>query len=258
MSPSASLREDRSVVSMSLLARVQLRGGSADTSSMAKEGRLRIMDVLIVEDHPMVCQVIRLGCEQRPGLRVVGECGTGTEAIDRCLELEPDVMILDLGLPDMDGIEVIRRVKAAGSVVRVLVVTGRDDRGTVLRALRAGADGYLEKTSSIRDIGASAEAVGSGTRILSMEHRHGLQQEIRDLAHRMRESSKTAASLTPRERQVLDLITEGLSTRQMARRLGVSERTVESHISRLYQKLDVRTRVQALHRAAGLGLVELR
>jgi len=225
---------------------------------MAKKGGRRPLDVLIVEDYPMISHVIRLGCEQRPALRVVGECATGAEAIERCLELEPDVMILDLGLPDMDGVDVLRRVKEAGSGVRVLVVTGRDDRGTVLRALRAGADGYLEKTSSIQEIGAAAEAVGSGTRILSMEHRHGLQQEIRELAHRMRESSKAAASLTPRERQILGLITEGLSTRQMARRLGLSERTVESHISRLYQKLEVRTRVQALHRAAGLGLVELR
>jgi len=160
-------------------------------------------------------------------------------------------------LPDLDGLEVIQRLREMQLAIHILVITGRDDRATVLNVLREGADGYLEKTGSIDRIGASIEAVGSGTRLFSLEHRREVQEEIGDMARRMRQAARAAATLTRRERQVLGLISEGLTTRQMARRLGVSERTIESHISALYQKLDVRTRVQALHRAAGLGLVEL-
>ena len=137
------------------------------------------------------------------------------------------------------------------------MITGRDDRATVLSVLREGADGYLEKTGSVERIGAAIEAVASGTRLFSVEHRQVIQEEIGDVARRMREMATATSTLSRRERQVLGLIGEGLTTRQMARRLGISERTIESHISRLYQKLAVRTRVQALHRAAGLGLIEL-
>jgi DNA-binding NarL/FixJ family response regulator len=224
---------------------------------MSKSADTEPMRVLIVDDHPMVRQVIRIACEERPALQVVGEAGFGAEAIDRCLELEPDVLVLDLGLPDIDGTEVIRQLKATGSPVHILVITGRDDRATILNVLKEGAEGYLEKTGSIDRIGAAIEAVGSGTHVFSVEQRRGLQEEIGDIARRTREAAKAASTLSRRERQTLALISEGMTTRQMARLLQVSERTVESHISSLYQKLGVRTRVQALHRGAGLGLVEL-
>jgi RNA polymerase sigma factor (sigma-70 family) len=213
--------------------------------------------VLIADDHPMVRQVIRRACEDRAALQIVGEAAFGVEAIEKCIDLQPDVLVLDLGLPDLDGIEVIKRLRDMNLSVRILVITGRDDRATVLSVLREGADGYLEKTGSVDRIGAAIEAVASGTRLFSLEHRQVLQEEIGDIARRMREMASASANLSRRERQVLGLIGEGLTTRQMARRLGVSERTIESHISRLYQKLGVRTRVQALHRAAGLGLIEL-
>jgi DNA-binding NarL/FixJ family response regulator len=216
-----------------------------------------VFRILIVDDHPMVRQVISLACAGRPRLEIVGEASTGEEALQKCQELSPDVLILDLGLPDMDGIEVVRRLRSMGSLIRVLVVTGRDDRASVLSALREGVDGYLEKTGSIEVIASAIEAVGSGTQVFGMEHRRGLQQEIGDLARRARESARAVAALTVRERQVLAFIGEGLTTRQMARKLGLSERTVESHISSLYGKLGVSTRVQAFHRAAGLGLVDV-
>jgi DNA-binding NarL/FixJ family response regulator len=213
--------------------------------------------VVIVDDHPMVRQVIRLSCLERPGLEIVGEASSGVEAIEMCVEVRPDVLVLDLGLPDIDGMEVIQRLREMHLAVHILVITGRDDRATVLNVLREGADGYLEKAGSIDRIGTAIEAVASGTRLFSLEHRREVQEEIGDMARRMRETAKAASSLSRRERQVLGLIGEGFTTRQMARRLGVSERTIESHISTLYHKLNVRTRVQALHRAAGLGLIEL-
>ena len=182
-----------------------------------------LLRVLIVDDHPMVRQVIRRACEDRALLEIVGEAASGVEAIEKCVDLQPDVVVLDLGLPDLDGLEVIRRLREMSLPLRILVITGRDDRATVLSVLREGADGYLEKTGSVERIGAAIEAVASGTRLFSVEHRQVIQEEIGDVA----------------------------------RRLGISERTIESHISRLYQKLAVRTRVQALHRAAGLGLIEL-
>jgi len=214
--------------------------------------------ILIVDDHPMVRQVIRFACEDRATLEVVGEAASGMEALEQYALLNPDVLVLDLGLPDIDGLEVVRQLKQMGSPVRILVITGRDDPGAVLSALMERVDGYLEKTSSIEHIGAAIEAVGSGTQVFSMEHRRDLQDEIGDIARRMRAAARAASALSQREREILGFISQGRTTRQMARVLGVSERTAESHISSLYQKLNVRTRVQALHRAAGLGLVELR
>src|SRR6266566_5203178 len=120
------------------------------------EGKSRDQDraqatirVLVVDDHPMVRDIIILACKGRPALEVVGEAATGVEALQKCRELQPDVLVLDLGLPGMDGFDVIRRLRQEGSLVRILVVSGRDDRAAVFESLRHGADGFFEKAGSV-------------------------------------------------------------------------------------------------------------
>ena len=128
----------------------------------------------------------------------------------------------------------------------------------VFESLRLGAAGFLEKTSSVRDIAAAVEAVASGRQVFSVDHRRVAHGELLALARRSGEAARLLGMLTQREVQILDLIVIGLTTRQMATRLGVSERTVSSHIGRLYGKLEVGTRVQAVNRALQMGLVDVK
>jgi RNA polymerase sigma factor (sigma-70 family) len=213
--------------------------------------------VLVVDDHPIVRAMVRVACDGRDGLAVVGEAGDGDEALRLAADLQPDVIVLDLILPGMQGLEVAQALIADESAARILVLTATDDKSAVFEALRLGVSGYVEKTASVEEIADAIEAVARGELVFSKELERRAQVQLGEFARKARETARALARLTPRERQVLALLAEGLSTRQIAKRLGLSDRTVESHIGNVYQKLDVRTRVQALYRAAGLGLVDL-
>ncbi len=213
--------------------------------------------VLVVDDHPMVRTMVRMACDERDGLTVVGEAGNGNEALELAANLRPDVIVLDLILPGMSGLEVVGRLALDDSLARILIVTATDEKSAVFEALRLGVSGYVEKTASVDEIADAIQAVARGDLVFSKELERRAQVQLGEFARKARETARALARLTPRERQVLALLAEGLSTRQIANRLGLSARTVESHIGNIYQKLDVRTRVQALYRAAGLGLVDL-
>jgi DNA-binding NarL/FixJ family response regulator len=213
--------------------------------------------VVIVDDHPMVRQIIAMACTRRPSLRVVGQAADGLEGLERCLELRPDVVVLDLGLPGLDGLEVLARARRALPSTRFLVISGRDDHSAVFESVRRGASGFLGKTGSVDEIAAAAEAVAQGTAVFSVAHQRAVRAELGHLVRRARESAGVAARLTRRQREILDLIARGLGARQMARQLGLSVRTVEGHTLSLYRKLQVRTRLQAIQRAAQMNLVDL-
>jgi DNA-binding NarL/FixJ family response regulator len=213
--------------------------------------------VLVVDDHPMVRTMIAMACSQRKGISVVGEAGDGNEALRLATDLKPDVIVLDLILPGMSGLDVAQKLAMDESTARILVVTATDDKSAVFEALRLGVSGYVEKTASVDEIADAIEAVARGELVFSKELERRAQVQLGEFARRARETARALARLTPRERQVLALLAEGSSTRQIAKRLGLSDRTIESHIGNIYEKLDVRTRVQALYRAAGLGLVDL-
>ena len=229
---------------------------------LALSERMRVSEaeqirVVIVDDHPMVREIIALACNERASLQVVGQAGDGFEALEECALLRPDVVVLDLGLPGLSGFDVLVRLREQFPSTRVLIVSGRDDRAAVFESVRLGADGFLEKTGSVDEIAAAVEAVGQGTKVFSVDHRRSVHVELGDLIRRSREAASLAARLTRREREILDLLAWGLSTRLMASRLGVSERTAEAHTRSLYRKLGVRGGVQAVHRAAEMNLVKL-
>jgi DNA-binding NarL/FixJ family response regulator len=214
--------------------------------------------VLVVEDHPVLRGVVRLACEHTPGLTLAGEVGTGEEAVEACRELRPDVVVLDLSLPGaLQGLDVARAVRAEGTAGRLLVLTGRSDEQAVFDAIKAGADGFLEKTAGVRFIADALLRVGAGERVFTPEQERIAVTELGRLARQARESSGVRASLTDRELEILELVSRGLTVKQVASRLGLSPRTVETHIAKLYRKLGVRNRVQAVSKAAALGLVEL-
>ena len=207
-----------------------------------------IVRVAIADDHPMVRAIVASACADHPGLELVAQASTGAEAIAICREHSPDVLVLDLALPDMSGFEVARLVKEECPLAKIIVLSARDDAEAVFETLRVQADGYLDKTSDVDTITAAIESVAQGNEIYSDEQRRlasGKLRAVFDLAR---------IALSESELDALSMISEGLTTRQMATRMDRSEDTIESHIKSLYRKLGVRSRTQATVRARELGI----
>jgi DNA-binding NarL/FixJ family response regulator len=211
--------------------------------------------LVVADAHPVVRRAVRMSCDAIVGLEVVGEADTGSDVLDICEALRPDVAILDIALPG--GLDAIRGLNDRQLVDIVVVLTDRTDGASVMEALRLGVEGYLVKSSALPTVGRQIRRVLDGERVISPEVQRIAVKELGAFARMAREGSEVRASLTPREHEVLMLISQGLTMRQMAHRLGISPRTVETHMAKLYRKLDVRTRVQAVSRAVSLGLIEL-
>lgn len=206
----------------------------------------------------MLRGVVRLACEHADGLTLAGEAATGEDAVEACRTIRPDVVVLDLSLPGkVQGLDVARTLRAEGTADKILVLTGRTDDQAVFETIRVGADGYLEKTAGVRFIADALRRVAAGERVFTPEQERIAVSMLGEMARRARESSDVRAVLTQRELQILDLLSRGVTVKQVASRLGLSPRTVETHISKLYRKLGVRNRVQAVSKATAIGLVEL-
>jgi DNA-binding NarL/FixJ family response regulator len=223
----------------------------------AGDDRAPAIRVLIADDEPIMRDVARMACEEH-GATLVAEVATGESAVLCTLEFRPDILVLDLDLPDVDGFEVSRRLRAAGCDVRILGTTGEGGPVAVLGALRNGMAGLLDKMGVVTSLPNALAALAASRGAFTAEQQEVALDELASLLRSRQERSKIRASLSVREREVLALISQGLSTKQMATRLGISPRTVESHISRAYRKLAVRTRVQAVTRAAQAGIADLR
>jgi len=210
---------------------------------------------ILVAAHRTVRGVIELACREA-GVTVVDAAETAAEATVACRSSRPELLVLDLDLPDADGLRVLADLgdDRPGSV---LVLADRADGDLVLRALRLGARGYVTKADGLRDLATTIRRVVAGERVMAPELERDAIGALGRMARRAREGADVEAGLTPRERQVLEFLGEGMTIRQIASRLGISPRTVETHVAKLYRKLGVRTRVQAISRAATLGLVDL-
>jgi DNA-binding NarL/FixJ family response regulator len=213
--------------------------------------------VLVVDGHPVLRGVVRMACASTADLEVVAEAADVASALASAAEHEPDVVVLDLELADGDGTEVIRGLQTRGSRTRVLVMTDRTHGAAVLECLRLGVHGYVDKSTGIRTIGTAIRRIARDERVVDRELEQAAVMELGRFARQAREGSEVAASLTRRELEILELISAGHTMRQIATRLGISPRTVETHVAKLYRKLAVRTRVQAVARAASLGLIDL-
>jgi two-component system, NarL family, nitrate/nitrite response regulator NarL len=219
--------------------------------------RSSAMRVAIAAGHPVIRGVAKLSCESVGGIEVLAEASTVDEVVELCRRLPIDLLILDVDLRDGDGLDALRTVRPEGFVAPVLVLTDRTDGSAVLDALRLGVRGYLGKADGLRTVGASARRIVAGERLMAPALEQVAVRALGRFAKQAREGSEVRAILTLRERQILAMVSEGLSVRQMARELSISPRTVESHTAKLYRKLGVRTRIQAVARAAAVGLVDL-
>jgi len=207
--------------------------------------------VLIAEDHAVVREGTREILENDPTLVVVAEAADGPSVLELVAHHRPQVILLDLNLPILNGIEVTRRLRAAAREPRILILSAYDDEDYVIAALTAGADGYLLKTSHAADVVAALHAVVGGEVVLD----GGVAPAV---LSRARDGTPTSGPLTRRELDVLRLAARGARTKEIASSLDVSTRTVEAHLTSIYTKLGVSGRTEAILRANAMGLVSAR
>ncbi|MER5444011.1 response regulator transcription factor [Streptomyces sp. NPDC002766] len=196
--------------------------------------------VLLVDDHQVVRRGLRTFLEVQDDIEVVGEAADGAEGVARAEELRPDVVLMDVKMPGMDGVDALRRLRELDNPVRVLIVTSFTEQRTVVPALRAGAAGYVYKDVDPDALAGAIRSVHAGHILLQPEVAIALlsQEEANSAPGR-------AGSLTEREREVLGLIADGRSNREIARALVLSEKTVKTHVSNILMKLDLADRTQA-------------
>lgn len=199
--------------------------------------------VLLVDDHPMMRAGLRVTIEAEDGLAVAGEAGSGEEAVTAFAQHRPDVVLMDLRLPGINGVQAIQKIRAVDAGARVIVITTYGGDEDICRALAAGARAYLLKDTLRRELVDAIRAVHAGERYLSPA------AEAR-LAHR-------TAELTPRETELLEHLVRGQSNKEIAASLGVAEGTVRIHLSNIFEKLGVHDRTQAAISALQRGFVHL-
>lgn len=210
--------------------------------------------VLIADDHPLYREGVRKMLGMAPDIEIVGEAKSGDEAITQALALQPDVILMDLKMPGVNGIEATRRILYASPRIGVLVLTMFETDETVFAAMRAGARGYLLKDVDQEDVIRAVKAVSRGDAIFSPAIAERLIHYFAAL--KPATADRAFPELTDREREILHLIAQGHSNSEIAERLLLSIKTVQNHVSNIFSKLQVADRAQAIIRArdAGLGL----
>ena len=209
--------------------------------------------IVLADDHQIVREGIRRLIETRSDFEVIGEVGNGEDAVRMITERQPDIALMDINMPRVSGIEATRRLERQGIDTRVLVLSMHEDRNYVEEVLRAGASGYIVKNSSPAELLSAIDAVREGRSYLS----DSITQQVVDaIAHPDGEAPAGLTVLTDREREVLQLIAEGLSSKEIAGQLGVSLKTVDSHRSNLMEKLDIHKVAGLVKFAVRAGLVE--
>jgi len=207
--------------------------------------------VLLVDDHQVVRRGLRTFLEVQDDIEVVGEAADGDEGVARAEELRPDVVLMDVKMPGTDGIEALRRLREADNPARVLVVTSFTEQRTVVPALRAGARGYVHKDIDPDALAAAIRSVHAGHVLLQPDVAGALLSQDEQ---GQGGGSGRGSTLTEREREVLGLIADGRSNREIARALVLSEKTVKTHVSNILMKLDLADRTQAALWAVRHGL----
>ena len=211
--------------------------------------------ILLADDHRLFRLGLKQLLDQRAGISVVGEAGSGFEAVDMAKSLKPDLILMDISMPELNGLEATRRILEALPEARVVILSMHSDRRYVTEALRAGAKGYLLKDSAPEDLLQAINRVMGGQYFLSA----GVSEQVID--EFIRRAGEDADSpynlLSAREREVLQLLAEGASTRQIADRLNLSAKTIESHRLHLMEKLDLHSVAELTRYAIREGLVGL-
>ena len=207
---------------------------------------------LIVDDHPVTREGLRTALELSDDVVVVvGEASSGEEAVERARELEPDVVFMDVRMPGMDGIEATRRIRQAAPTTKVILITIDESRGAISEAIQAGVSGYLLKDASPDSLVDAAKNAIEGNAVIHPQLTKTFIEEVR-----LGEGgTPKAAPLSKREREILQKVADGSTTRQVATELGISPHTVKTHLERIFEKLGANDRAQAVAIAIRTGVV---
>ncbi|HEX5438022.1 MAG TPA: response regulator transcription factor [Gemmatimonadaceae bacterium] len=231
---------------------------SASHAPEPQDGRATIR-IVVADDHPVVREGLAAMLETQPDFEIVAQAGSGAAALDAVATHDPDVLLLDLQMPEMDGVSVLRQLRDARARTRVIVFTVFDTDERIVAAVQAGAAGYLLKGAPRADLFAAVRVVAAGGSLLAPVAASSVLGRVR---HEGPHGAGTDApdappALTPREQAVLEQLARGRGNKQIARSLGITERTVKFHVSAVFTKLGASNRTEAVLRAARAGLITL-
>ncbi len=208
------------------------------------------VSVVVADDHPLYCDGLVRVLRERPEIEVLAQEGDGRKALESIRLLRPDVAVLDISLPEIDGLGVLDALKREALPTRTLFISARDDSAIIYQAISVGADAYLPKSSTAGEIVHAVLAVARGETVISPAVQYGLAREIR-----LRRSADDRPVLSPRELEVLRLTADGLSAVEIGEHLHLSKTTVRTHLQHVYDKLGVTDRVAAVSQALRRGIL---
>jgi len=208
---------------------------------------------MLADDHRMLREGLRRSMTDQ-GFDIVGEARDGDEAIRLAEELQPEVILMDVTMPEVDGVEATRQIKISYPGIAIVMLTMHADQEVLAAAIRAGASGYLVKDCSTDEIATAIRTVMRGETVLSPQLAASMLEEVRKLEEPSPDEERV---ITKREEEVLQLIANGCSTPEVAERLFISQKTVKNHLASIYQKLEARDRTQAVLQAVRMGIIHL-
>ena len=223
-----------------------------DNGSEAPVNPRNAIRLMLADDHRMLREGLRRSLGEL-GFMIVAEARNGADAVSLAASVRPDVILMDVTMPELDGVEATRQIKERQPDVRIVVLTMHADHDILANAIRAGANGYLVKDCSTDEIAQAIDAVASGETALSPGLAASMLAEVRNQDG----GQQSERVITAREEEVLQLIADGCSTPEVAERLFISQKTVKNHLASIYQKLDARDRTQAVLQAVRMGIVTL-
>ena len=223
---------------------------------LAKKRITQTITLLLADDHPVVREGIKFSLASNRTIRVIGEASNGREAVTLARKLRPDVILMDISMPGMDGLEATRRIKAEVTHVRIIILTVAEEDKSLFEAIKSGAHGYLLKTIEPRPLFETLRGVFRGEAPISRVTASKILGEFARQGQRATpEEASPVGRLSPRELEILELLTKGATNKEIAATLGISNHTVKNHLQNIMEKLHIQNRVQAVAYAlqAGLG-----
>jgi two-component system response regulator DegU len=215
-----------------------------------------VTTIVLADDHRMLRDSLRRSLEEH-GFDVVGEAPDGAQAVRLVQELRPDVVLMDVSMPNLDGVEATRQISRLAPASQVVILTMHADGDVMARAIQAGAVGYLVKDCSIDDVVATVRLAASGESVLSPGLASSMLADMKKTARSAGNGDGDGPTISAREEEVLQLVADGLSLPEVAAALFISVKTVKNHLASIYAKLDARDRTQAVLRAVRMGIIRL-